>query len=450
MVISVMWFSAAAAVLLALLFFGVYKTDKSDAGTELSSLAGVEREYERIIKSNGKCDVIYIGMSYEALHLHADNEKRIKICTIAEEKILDYCDSHGTGARVDGNNFILAATEDKAGARALAQDLAAAESFKPLHISVGVFEATCEDFRKASGYAKKAARSVGESGYLSCGAEEMKSILEKEHIEKNIEEFIKNDSFYLMFQPFTDAKTGAVVGCEALARLKSASDEEILPGKFLASVKKEKLCREFDLYMLKKCCDWAAENSGYGIFIACNFSRTTLLSKNICGDMLAVTESYGMGTDKIIIEVADERTDENFKMLVENISDIKGAGFKICLDDFGKGYTALGELSVLLPDIIGIDKSVLYGTANDRGASVFKNAVRLAGEMKAKVLCEGIETGEQARSARDAGCDILQGYYICRPISEKELGNMLKNNRKKMQKILHFDEKNNIDNYSEV
>lgn len=206
MVISVMWFSAAAAVLLALLFFGVYKTDKSDAGTELSSLAGVEREYERIIKSNGKCDVIYIGMSYEALHLHADNEKRIKICTIAEEKILDYCDSHGTGARVDGNNFILAATEDKAGARALAQDLAAAESFKPLHISVGVFEATCEDFRKASGYAKKAARSVGESGYLSCGAEEMKSILEKEHIEKNIEEFIKNDSFYLMFQPFTDEK----------------------------------------------------------------------------------------------------------------------------------------------------------------------------------------------------------------------------------------------------
>lgn len=166
--------------------------------------------------------------------------------------------------------------------------------------------------------------------------------------------------------------------------------------------------------------------------------------------MLAVTESYGMGTDKIIIEVADERTDENFKMLVENISDIKGAGFKICLDDFGKGYTALGELSVLLPDIIGIDKSVLYGTANDRGASVFKNAVRLAGEMKAKVLCEGIETGEQARSARDAGCDILQGYYICHPISEKELGNMLKNNRKNMQKILHFDEKNNIDNYSEV
>ena len=427
--ISIVCFGAAAAILLAFLFFGIIGTGKSGAESELSSLAGVEREYEHRIKSDGKCDVIYIGTSYETLHLRADNEKRLKIRRIAEGKILDYCDGHGVGARVDGNNFILAAASDKAGARALAQDLAAAEYFKPLHISVGVFEATCEDFRKASGYAKKAARSAGESGYLSCGAEEMKSILEKEHIEKNIEEFIKNDSFYLMLQPFTDAKTGAVVGCEALARLKSASEEEILPGKFLASVKRENLCREFDLYMLKKCCDWAAENSGYGIFIACNFSRTTLLSENICGDMLAVTEACGVGTDKIIIEVADERTDEDSEMLGKNISDLREVGFKICLDDFGKGYTALGELSVLLPDIIGIDKSVLYGAANDRGASVFKNAVRLAGEMKAKVLCEGIETEEQARAARDAGCDILQGYYICRPISEGNLDKMLKNNQ---------------------
>lgn len=432
MEVSVIWFGAAAAILLAFLFFGIIGIGASGTGTEFTNIPGVKKEYGNKIEKGGKCDVIYIGTYYESLHIKADNAGRLKMRRELEKKVLGYSAERGAAARVDANNFIIAATPDRAGAEEFVRTLMADEECaRLLHISIGVYEAAKEDFRTASGYAKKAARFARETkdGYVFCNDTDIDAIIESEHIEKNIGEFIKNDSFYLMFQPFTDALSGKIVGCEALTRLKGDFPQEILPGKFLGSVKKEKLCREFDLYTLKKCCEWAAENAQYGIFVACNVSRVTLLSRNICEDMLAAVKGCGAAPEKIIIEVEDEHTETEFDLLHKNIAELKRAGFKICLDNFGKGYTALGELSVLLPDIIGIDKSVLYGTSNDRGASVFKNAVKLAGEMSARVLCEGIETAEQAQSARDAGCDILQGYYICRPVSENDLDKLLKNGK---------------------
>ena len=83
-------------------------------------------------------------------------------------------------------------------------------------------------------------------------------------------------------------------------------------------------------------------------------------------------------------------------------------------------------MAKLSPNVIKIDKSIVDNIETEQGRVVFDNIVRLAKEMNATVLCEGIETASQSEAARAAGCDIMQGYYFFRPMPENEFDLLLK------------------------
>lgn len=419
---------AALAVILAIIFFGFLA--KSGGEKSLLNISGVERAYNESVGENGVCAVVYVGVSYESLHINAEKSELLKLICIIERKIGEQL-KDGAAARVDGNSFVIAEFMDEdAAAKFCGQLEKECAVFSGMtDVNVGVYAAKHgEDFIKAAGYAKKAARYAKKLGvfYKICGRDSLGEIIESEQIERNIENYIDNDCFYLLFQPLVDAKSGKLFGCEVLARLKNEHGYEVLPGKFLETIKKENLSRKFDLYILEKCCRRAERHRESSLYIACNFSRRSLESVGISEEMLDIAKNIGAEPGRIIIELEDGQSDSG--MLDENIKALKNAGFKICMDDFGRGNTAFGELSGLSPDIIGIDKSVLYAAQNEWGAHIFESTVKLAGAMKAKVLCMGIENDEQKRSAISAGCDILQGFYLYRPMSESEFDNLFKNN----------------------
>ena len=68
---------------------------------------------------------------------------------------------------------------------------------------------------------------------------------------------------------------------------------------------------------------------------------------------------------------------------------------------------------------------MLYGAQNEQGKTIFKNTVRLAKEMNAKVLCVGVENENQVIAAKNAGCDILQGFYYHKAIGIEEFDKLL-------------------------
>lgn len=429
-------FGVAAAIVIAIVFFGIFgKEHRNEFNmTEITNISGAEKRFNSLIYEKESCAAIYISIFYESLYINADSEKKLRIRSLAERKIKEFCGKYdGDSARVDGNNYIIvsAAESDSASefCNEFLEQLSDFISFININIGVYIAEEKNSSFRLAAGYAKKAARFAKNTGetYKICRGDELKKVIEKENIEKNIEAFIDGDNFYQVFQPFIKADTEAVFGCEVLTRLDGEKSGAILPNEFLNVIKKDRLCAKFDLYTLKKCCEWAYDKSEYGISVACNFSRATLLSEDAVKKIIDIADEADIPKEKIIIEIEDEQTENEIDKLKNNISLLKDSGFKVCLDNFGKGNTALGELAVLMPDIIGIDKSILYGADNEQGEAVFKNTVRLAKELKAQVLCEGIETKEQMLAAKEAGCDILQGYYFYKPMHTDELEDLLKN-----------------------
>ena len=426
MEIAIMITGICAIIVLTAAFFGILKKSGKDGGAELlSDISGVERQYGKL---NAECGLIYIYVSYKT-----DTHDIFKHHYFTDKEVSEFCTAFGCrGAKVDGSNYIVAARLDKESAESFCRSFSHCEDkysgIEDTSIGVYIMPDNSGDFKRAAGYAKKIARYAKNNGekYVIVTPEELDKIIEDDNIEKNIASYIDNDNFYQLYQPLFDAKSGKIIGCEALTRLKLDGVGEIPPARFLNAVKRENLSEKFDMYVFEKCCRWAAARAGKNIVITCNFSRATLSGENAAEEITAIAEKTGVMRGMLAIEIVEDYFKGDFETVRANAGTLKKEGFKVCLDDFGKGFTSLGDLAKLSPNVIKIDKSIVDNIETEQGRVVFDNIVRLAKEMNATVLCEGIETASQSEAARAAGCDIMQGYYFFRPMPENEFDLLLK------------------------
>jgi len=107
---------------------------------------------------------------------------------------------------------------------------------------------------------------------------------------------------------------------------------------------------------------------------------------------------------------------------IEKLARLAGANISIAIDDFGTGYSSLKYLYDLPASVIKVDQSFVCNLPNDRGAaSIVATALLLAEKMNMKVVAEGVETRAARDYLRQLGCDVLQGYFIARPMPAADL-----------------------------
>ncbi len=113
---------------------------------------------------------------------------------------------------------------------------------------------------------------------------------------------------------------------------------------------------------------------------------------------------------------------ENISSGRESIARLKENGFKIAIDDFGKGFSSLTYLAELPVDILKMDMVFTQSVPGDRRKeSMVKHIIDLAHSLGLKVVAEGFQTEEQFQFFRSLGCDLFQGYYFARPVPLDEL-----------------------------
>ncbi|MCI9626613.1 MAG: EAL domain-containing protein [Clostridia bacterium] len=422
-----------AVICLAIAFFGMSGTGNDGSDTPLlSGMSGVKKFYERSLKKKQDCAVMYINIFYENLQTMVDRKELMRIQDQVTDEVLQLC-KYGSGeaAKVDGNNYVVVTTCSKDALERFCGSFLEADrkEYKMIEVFMGGYmvSETKTEFLKAAGYAKKAARvtKANKNKYLIADQDDLKLILENDNIERNIENFIDNDGFYQMYQPFLDAHTGEVVGCEVLTRLKEENSKNIMPSQVLNAIKKENLHEKFDMLVFEKCCEWASKRLDWDTIITCKMAKSTLAREGVAQRMINIFSQSGIGENMIVIEMSQDRAERNEEIFKGNIMQLKNAGFNFCLDNFGKGYTSLNDVSSLEPNVIKLDRSLLANGTEGAGRIVFDNVVKLAKEIDAVVFCSGIETAEQKQVAKEAGCDILQGFYFYKPLSEEDFDKVL-------------------------
>jgi len=247
-------------------------------------------------------------------------------------------------------------------------------------------------------------------------------------LKKRLTEFMEQDRFSLVIQPVVDFRDNTVSSGEALARLHHPELGMIFPDEFLPMVDAMDLYPRFDRYIFRKCCAWMSSTLAEGETfhsLSCNFSRKTLSEANLAGDLIQIADRYGVPHNGLAIEITERERETDVCQFVDNLKQLKKAGFRIILDDFGNGVTSVNDLMQYPLDIVKIDRSMLLNACTEKGKAEFCELVTTVAQLGMGVVCEGIETEEQNRFAREAGCHYGQGFLYFKPISQDKVFEMM-------------------------
>lgn len=250
----------------------------------------------------------------------------------------------------------------------------------------------------------------------------------KQELANRMEELLDRDLFMLVIQPVIDFRTDTTYNGEALSRLNHPERGMIFPDQFLPAVNAQGLYSRFDRYIFQKSCAWMSRTLSEGDRFDClssNFSRKTLSEEGLARDLIQIADRYGVPHHKLGLEITEREKETDAGQMMENLKQLKAAGFRIILDDYGNGVSSINDLKQYPLDIVKIDRSMLLNACTEKGKEAFCELVTTAAQLGMEVVCEGIETDEQNRFARETGCHYGQGFLYFKPISQDKVFEMM-------------------------
>ena len=246
---------------------------------------------------------------------------------------------------------------------------------------------------------------------------------------------IENNEFSVYYQPKVSLDGQVLCGCEALARWNKV-DKIIYPSEFVPILEQEGTICILDFYILENVCRDIRRWLDMGIEpvrVSTNFSKIHLHNRNLARDILKVLERYQIDSKYIEIELTETCGYEDFESLSNFVDTMKAHGVHTSLDDFGTGYSSLTLLKDLNIDAIKLDKSFLNQNPNTTNKHsnevVIKTVINLASDLDMQVICEGVETIDQAQMLWSLRCPMVQGFLFDEPLSHDDFEKRLKTER---------------------
>lgn len=154
--------------------------------------------------------------------------------------------------------------------------------------------------------------------------------------------------------------------------------------------------------------------------ISINFMPNAVYNPAHCiRSTLNATEKCGFPTENLIFEFTEGEDISDIPHLSAIFDEYRKSGFGLAIDDFGAGYSGLGKLAELHPDIVKIDMGLIRGIDQcDRRKIIVDGIVETCARLKIDVLAEGIETEGELATLRDHGISLMQGYFFAKPALE--------------------------------
>ena len=240
--------------------------------------------------------------------------------------------------------------------------------------------------------------------------------LEK-HIESHIEEAIAEKQVKVYLQPNVRGITQRVCGAEALSRWIDPKYGMIYPGDFISVLEKTLKIHLLDLYVFREICKNLGERleRKETVFpISLNFSRLDFNIGDFLDQLELIVEQYHVPKNLLHIEVTESVVMHNEGYMKYVVKKLHELGYQVWMDDFGSGYSSLNLLKEFEFDTFKIDMRFLSDMGK-KSLIIIYSILYMAKEIGIHTVAEGVETEEQFRFLKHAGCERMQGYYFGRP-----------------------------------
>jgi EAL domain-containing protein (putative c-di-GMP-specific phosphodiesterase class I) len=166
---------------------------------------------------------------------------------------------------------------------------------------------------------------------------------------------------------------------------------------------------------------------GQDLQMSVNVSRHDLLDDTLSERIDALLRRHDVPHDKLTLEVTESCFSMDNERVSRNIHELRSRGIRISIDDFGVGYSSMSQLLGIPIDELKIDKTFVLALLTDgRAESIVRSTIQLGRALNLRVVAEGVETSEVLASLRELGVDVVQGYYVSKPLASDQLLHYLK------------------------
>jgi diguanylate cyclase (GGDEF)-like protein len=234
---------------------------------------------------------------------------------------------------------------------------------------------------------------------------------------RRIAEALQQDAFELHFQGIYDSASGALSHMEVLARMHDPANSSslILPGQFVPAAEKSGQIVGIDRCVLSRAIELLGKNPDMPP-LAVNISGRTFEDPALPRFIRSKLAAHGVDPWRLIIELTETAAVSDIQDAQRFIEGMRQAGCRVCLDDFGSGFSTFGYLKYLGVEILKIDGLFIHDLPNNRDNQLFVKAmVDVARGLHKITVAEFVEDAATLAMVRSLGVSLVQGYYLGRP-----------------------------------
>ncbi|WP_180897574.1 sensor domain-containing protein [Martelella soudanensis] len=238
---------------------------------------------------------------------------------------------------------------------------------------------------------------------------------------------VEQSDFIPFYQPQFDAKTLRLTGVETLARWRHADGSFGQPSEFIPLAETLNLMNMIDTSILSQATSDYRRWSELGLDppgMSLNLSPRRLSDPAL----VSALEEFDLPAGKLTFELLESIfLDEPDDISAYNLKQLRRLGIGIDVDDFGTGYTSITGLLKVAPNGLKIARELILPLPQSPDQrAIVKSIVDIAKTLKIKVIAEGVETKRHAEIVTKLGCDVLQGYWLGRPMPASEFEKVLR------------------------
>lgn len=237
--------------------------------------------------------------------------------------------------------------------------------------------------------------------------------------EALIRQAIRDDLIETWFQPVIESSTFAVVGAEALARIRTQDGVVHLPGEFIDVAEGSGLIVVLGRVVLRQALDWLQEQSRDRpkCQVAVNIAVIQLLDVDFVAFVERELSDRELPPQRLILEVTERALLDPESRALSVLEELDALGIRLSIDDFGTGYASLSALRLMPADIIKVDRSFVRGMVEDsHDRAIVEAIIRISHDLGRVVVAEGVETAAQLDLVRELGAEYIQGYHFGKPV----------------------------------
>lgn len=284
---------------------------------------------------------------------------------------------------------------------------------------------TAEDLLKTADMAMYRAKGSGKNGYRLFDESIQQEIHEKSVIELGIRKSLESNGLELHYQPLYNTTDQKITSIEALLRVKSPELKQFGIQKVIQIAELTGQIIEIDNWVLENACiaiKRINKQLSTPIKISVNISPVHIMQQDFVENVRSIVLNTRIPPEWLQLEITETSLMKSFDSNFKKLEKLKEQGISIHLDDFGTGYSSLSYLNSLPIDRVKIDKSFVDKMLkSEKERKIIETIISLAHNIGLQVVAEGVEQKEQLQMLINYKCELIQGYYISKPLNYEQI-----------------------------